>query len=146
MTSVTPGGFYGWPWSYYGQNVDTRVEPRNPDMVARALKPDYALGAHTASLGLTFYDAPMVPAWRNSAIIGQHGSWNREPRSGYKVVSVAFVDGRPVGLPQDILTGFLNAAGEAMGRPVGVQTDGTGALLVADDVGNVIWRVAPTRP
>jgi len=146
MTSVTPGGFYGWPWSYYGQNVDTRVEPRNPDMVARTLKPDYALGAHTASLGLTFYDGALVPAWRNTAIIGQHGSWNREPRSGYKVVSVAFVDGRPVGLPQDILTGFLNADGEAMGRPVGVQTDAAGALLVADDVGNVIWRVSPTRP
>lgn len=146
MTSVTPGGFYGWPWSYYGQTVDTRVEPRNPDMVARALKPDYALGAHTASLGLTFYDGSLVPVWQNAAIIGQHGSWNREPRSGYKVVSVAFVDGRPVGLPRDILTGFLNADGAAMGRPVGVQTDGTGALLVADDVGNVIWRVAPARP
>lgn len=146
MTSVTPGGFYGWPWSYYGQTVDSRVEPRNPDMVARALKPDYALGAHTASLGLTFYDRSLVPAWRNAAIVGQHGSWNREPRSGYKVISVAFVDGRPVGLPRDILTGFLNADGEAMGRPVGVQTDATGALLVADDVGNVIWRVSPTRP
>ena len=146
MTSVTPGGFYGWPWSYYGQTVDTRVEPRNPDMVARALRPDYALGAHTASLGLTFYDGTLVPAWRDAAIIGQHGSWNREPRSGYKVVSVAFVDGRPVGLPRDILTGFLNADGEAMGRPVGVQTDAAGALLVADDVGNVIWRVSPTRP
>ena len=146
MTSVTPGGFYGWPWSYYGQTVDTRVEPRNPDMVARTLRPDYALGAHTASLGLTFYDGTLVPAWRDAAIIGQHGSWNREPRSGYKVVSVAFVDGRPVGLPRDILTGFLNADGEAMGRPVGVQTDTAGALLVADDVGNVIWRVSPTRP
>ncbi|MGV9005580.1 MAG: PQQ-dependent sugar dehydrogenase [Brevundimonas sp.] len=146
MTSVTPGGFYGWPWSYYGQTVDTRVEPRNPDMVARALRPDYALGAHTASLGLTFYDGTLVPAWENAAIIGQHGSWNREPRSGYKVVSVAFVDGKPVGQPRDILTGFLNDDGEAMGRPVGVQTDATGALLVADDVGNVIWRVAPARP
>ncbi|WP_339933431.1 sorbosone dehydrogenase family protein [uncultured Brevundimonas sp.] len=146
MTSVTPGGFYGWPWSYYGQIVDSRVEPRNPDRVARALKPDYALGAHTASLGLTFYEGALVPAWRNAAIIGQHGSWNREPRSGYKVVSVTFVDGRPVGLPRDILTGFLNTDGEAMGRPVGVQTDATGALLVADDVGNVIWRVSPARP
>jgi glucose/arabinose dehydrogenase len=146
MTSVTPGGFYGWPWSYYGQNVDTRVEPRNPVMVARALKPDYSLGAHTASLGLTFYDGSLVPAWRNAAIIGQHGSWNRQPRSGYKVISVAFVEGRPVGQPRDILTGFLNAAGEAMGRPVGVQTDAVGALLVADDVGNVIWRVSPARP
>ena len=146
MTSVTPGGFYGWPWSYYGQTVDARVEPRNPDMVARALKPDYAMGAHTASLGLTFYEGDRVPAWHNAAIIGQHGSWNREPRSGYKVVYVNFLDGRPVGLPRDILTGFVNDDGEAMGRPVGVQTDATGALLVADDVGNVIWRVAPTRP
>ncbi|WP_339914759.1 sorbosone dehydrogenase family protein [uncultured Brevundimonas sp.] len=146
MTSVTPGGFYGWPWSYYGQTVDTRVEPRNPDMVARALRPDYSLGAHTASLGLTFYDGTRIPAWRNGAIIGQHGSWNRRPRSGYKVVFVPFVNGTPAGPPQDVLTGFLNSKGEAMGRPVGVQTGADGALLVADDVGNVIWRVSPGRP
>ena len=142
MTSVTPGGFYGWPYSYYGQTVDTRVEPRRPDLVASALKPDYALGSHTASLGLTFYDGTAFPqAYRSGAFIGQHGSWNRNPPSGYKVIFVPFSDGRPAGPPQDILTGFRNADGEALGRPVGVQVDRTGALLVADDVGNVIWRV-----
>ncbi len=142
MTSVTPGGFYGWPYSYYGQTVDTRVEPQRPDLVASALKPDYALGSHTASLGLTFYDGTAFPqAYRNGAFIGQHGSWNRNPPSGYKVIFVPFSDGRPAGPPQDILTGFRNADGEALGRPVGVQVDRTGALLVADDVGNVIWRV-----
>ena len=142
MTSVTPGGFYGWPYSYYGQTVDKRVEPQRPDLVASALKPDYALGSHTASLGLTFYDGTAFPqAYRNGAFIGQHGSWNRNPPSGYKVIFVPFSDGRPAGPPQDILTGFRNADGEALGRPVGVQVDRTGALLVADDVGNVIWRV-----
>ncbi len=147
MTSVRPGGHYGWPWSYYGQIVDTRVEPANPAMVARAIKPDYALGAHTASLGLTFYDGTSFPAaYSGGAFIGQHGSWNRTPPAGYKVIFVPFAGGQPVGPPQDILTGFLNGEGEAMGRPVGVQTDRTGALLVADDVGNVIWRVASTAP
>ena len=147
MTSVTPGAHYGWPWSYYGQNIDVRVEPANPAMVARAIRPDYALGAHTASLGLTFYDGTSFPAaYRGGAFIGQHGSWNRNPPVGYKVIFVPFSGGRPAGPPQDILTGFLNAGGEAMGRPVGVQTDRTGALLVADDVGNVIWRVASTAP
>ena len=142
MTSVTPGGFYGWPYSYYGQTVDTRVEPQRPDLVASALKPDYALGSHTASLGLTFYDGTAFPqAYRSGAFIGQHGSWNRNPPTGYKVIFVPFSDGRPAGPPQDILTGFRNADGEALGRPVGVQVDRTGALLVADDVGNVIWRV-----
>jgi len=142
MTSVTPGAFYGWPWSYYGQHVDARP-PANPEMVARAIRPDYALGAHTASLGLTFGEgaALLPPAWRNGAFVGQHGSWNRSVRSGYKVIFVPFVDGRPAGPPQDVLTGFLNAQGQAQGRPVGVQIDRLGALLVADDVGNVIWRV-----
>jgi glucose/arabinose dehydrogenase len=143
MTSVTPGGFYGWPWSYYGQTVDTRVEPANPEMVARAIKPDYALGAHTASLGLTFYDGTLIPAWRNYAIVGQHGSWNRSPPNGYRVIAVPFTSGRPNGTPIEILTGFLGEDGKARGRPVGVQTDRLGALLVADDVGNVIWRVTP---
>ena len=145
MTSVAPGGFYGWPWSYYGQTVDTRVKPERPDKVAAALRPDYALGAHTASLGLTFGEGAGFPAqYRGGAFIGQHGSWNRKPRSGYKVIFVPFANGVPNGGPQDILTGFLNENEQAMGRPVGVQFDGTGALLVADDVGNVIWRVSPT--
>jgi len=145
MTSVTPGGFYGWPWSYYGQTVDARVKPERPDMVARALKPDYALGSHTASLGLHFYEGSRFPAaYRNGAFIGQHGSWNRNPPSGYKVIFVPFTAGMPSGPPQDILTGFLSARGEALGRPVGVEMDATGALLVADDVGNAIWRVQAT--
>ncbi|MBK1969772.1 MULTISPECIES: PQQ-dependent sugar dehydrogenase [Brevundimonas] len=143
MTSVTPGGFYGWPWSYYGQNVDERVQPARPGMVARAIRPDYALGSHTASLGLTFYAGTLLPQWRNGAIIGQHGSWNRNPPSGYKVIFVPFRDGRPDGPPQDVLTGFRNARGEAMGRPVGVVVNGRGALLVADDVGDAVWRVTP---
>ncbi|MEO5811725.1 MAG: sorbosone dehydrogenase family protein, partial [Rhodanobacter sp.] len=137
-------GFYGWPWSYYGQIVDTRVEPRNPDMVARALRPDYALGAHTASLGLTFYAASLFPAhYRNGAFIGQHGSWNRKPRSGYKVIFVPFANGMPSGPSEDVLTGFLNKDGQAQGRPVGVAVDRQGSLLVADDVGNTVWRVTP---
>lgn len=146
MTSVTPGGFYGWPWSYYGQTVDVRVDPANPEAVARALRPDYALGAHTASLGLTFGEGRLFPdRYRGGAFVGQHGSWNRTPRSGYRVVFVPFAAGSPAGPPEDILTGFLNAQDQAMGRPVGVQFDGSGALLVADDVGNVIWRVSPDR-
>ena len=153
MTSVTPGAFYGWPWSYYGQTVDTRVEPANPAMVARALRPDYALGAHTASLGLTFGERGLFPAqFRGGAFVGQHGSWNRKPRNGYRVIFVPFSGGVPSGPPQDILSGFINDEDQAMGRPVGVQFDRLGALLVADDVGNVIWRVSPaaaapaTRP
>ncbi|ADL02459.1 PQQ-dependent sugar dehydrogenase [Brevundimonas subvibrioides] len=144
MTSVTPGAFYGWPYSYYGQHVDTRVQPQDPARVASAIAPDYALGAHTASLGLTFYESTLFPAtFRHGAFVGQHGSWNREPKSGYKVIFVPFSNGVPAGAPMDFLTGFLNDKGEAMGRPVGVQTDRQGALLVADDVGNVIWRVSP---
>ncbi|HST91455.1 MAG TPA: sorbosone dehydrogenase family protein [Brevundimonas sp.] len=145
MTSVTPGGFYGWPWSYYGQIVDERVKPPNPDMVARALKPDYALGAHTASLGLTFGEGTLFPPrYSGGAFVGQHGSWNRRPRAGYRVIFVPFAGGVPAGPPEEILTGFLSEDDKAMGRPVGVQFDGRGALLVADDVGNVIWRVSPT--
>lgn len=146
MTSVRDGGFYGWPYSYFGANVDTRVEPPRPDLVARAIRPDYALGAHTASLGLTFYQAALMPQYHGGALIGQHGSWNRKPRSGYKVVFVPFRNGRPNGAVQDVLTGFLDADGKARGRPVGVVTDAQGAILVADDVGNTIWRVAPARP
>jgi glucose/arabinose dehydrogenase len=143
MTSVRAGGFYGWPWSYYGQTVDTRVEPRRPDMVAKAIKPDYALGPHTASLGLTFSEgARLGPSFTNGAFIGQHGSWNRKPPSGYKVIFVPFSGGRPSGRPLDVLTGFLSPNGKAWGRPVGVEIARDGVLLVADDVGNKIWRVS----
>lgn len=146
MTSVTPGGFYGWPWSYFGQTVDERVKPARPDMVAKAMRPDYALGAHTASLGLTFAEGSLLGSgFANGAFVGQHGSWNRDPRVGYRVIFVPFADGMPSGMPRDVLTGFLNEKGEAMGRPVGVQFDRLGALLVADDVGNVIWRVSPSQ-
>lgn len=144
MTAVHDGAFYGWPYSYFGRHVDARVEPRRPDLVARAVAPDYALGAHTASLGLVFYQGELLPRrYAGGAFIGQHGSWNRQPPSGYKVIFVAFADGRPVGNPEDVLTGFLDAEGHALGRPVGVAVDRTGALLVADDVGNVVWRVHP---
>ena len=144
MTSVKDGGFYGWPYSYYGQHVDVRVEPQRPDLVAKAIAPDYALGAHTASLGLTFNTGTLFPDnMKNGAFVGQHGSWNRKPRSGYKVIFVPFADGRPSGKPQDVLTGFLDNKGEAQGRPVGVKIDKQGALLVADDVGNNVWRVTP---
>jgi glucose/arabinose dehydrogenase len=144
MTGVRPGGFYGWPWSYYGQIVDRRVKPARPDMVARAIRPDYALGPHTASLGLTFSEgARLGPIFASGAFIGQHGSWNRKPRSGYKVIFVPFQGGKPSGAPVEVLTGFLSSKGEAMGRPVGVQIARDGALLVADDVGNTIWRVSP---
>lgn len=147
MTSVKDGAFYGWPYSYFGQHVDDRVKPQRPDLVQSAIAPDYALGAHTASLGLTFYDAKaFAPRYWNGAFVGQHGSWNRKPHSGYKVVFVPFQDGKPSGPPEDVLTGFLSADGHAFGRPVGVAVDRTGALLVADDVGNAVWRVAPGKP
>ena len=133
LTSVRDGGFYGWPYSYFGQHVDDRVKPQRPDLVARALVPDYALGPHTASLGLAFHDG--------GAFVGQHGSWNRRPRSGYKVVFIPFTAGRPDGAARDVLTGFLDDRGNARGRPVGVAVDAAGALLIADDVGNVVWRV-----
>jgi glucose/arabinose dehydrogenase len=144
MTSVRDGGFYGWPYSYYGRHVDTRPKPPRPDLVARAIVPDYALGPHTASLGLAFYEASLLPArYAGGAFVGQHGSWNRNPRSGYKVIFVPFAGGRPSGAAIDVLTGFVDADGRARGRPVGVAVDAKGALLVADDVGNVIWRVTP---
>ena len=144
LTSVRDGGFYGWPYSYYGQHVDERVQPQRPDLVASAIVPDYALGAHTASLGLAFYTGNLFPGtYVNGAFIGQHGSWNRKPRSGYKVIFVPFADGKPHGMPQDVLTGFVNADGQALGRPVGVVVDKAGAVLVADDVGNTVWRVTP---
>jgi glucose/arabinose dehydrogenase len=145
MTSVKDGGFYGWPYSYFGQHVDTRVRFPRPDLVAQAIVPDYALGAHTASLGLAFNTGKLFPQeMADGAFISQHGSWNRRPRAGYKVIFVPFKDGKPSGKPQDVLTGFLNKDGEAQGRPVGVCLDKKGALLVADDVGNTIWRVTPS--
>ena len=147
LTSVRDGAFYGWPYSYYGQHVDKRVQPTRPDLVAKAIAPDYALGPHVAALGLAFYDGTALAArYRGGAFIGEHGSWNRKPRSGYKVVFVPFAGGKPSGEPEDILTGFVDGDGNARGRPVGVAVDGRGALLVADDVGNTVWRVATTTP
>lgn len=143
MTAVRDGAFYGWPYSYFGQHVDSRVKPQRPDLVASAIVPDYALGSHTASLGLASSSGTMLPAqYRHGMFVGQHGSWNRTPASGYKVVFVPFSGGTPSGMPSDVLTGFLNEHGDAMGRPVGVAIDKRGALLVADDVGNVVWRVS----
>jgi glucose/arabinose dehydrogenase len=143
MTSVRDGGFYGWPYSYYGTHVDTRVKPARPDLVATAIVPDYALGPHTASLGLAWSgSSSLSPQLTRGMFVGQHGSWNREPRSGYKVIFVPFTEaGDPAGMPVDVLTGFVKENGDAMGRPVGVAIDRRGALLVADDVGNAIWRV-----
>jgi glucose/arabinose dehydrogenase len=144
MTSVRDGGFYGWPFSYYGQHVDTRVKEQRPDLVAKALVPDFALGPHTACLGLTFYEGTLLPAhYAGGVFVGQHGSWNRKPLSGYKVIFVPFTNGQPSGMPEDVLTGFVDAQGNAYGRPVGVVVDRTGALLVADDVGNTVWRITP---
>jgi glucose/arabinose dehydrogenase len=147
MTAVKDGGFYGWPYSYFGQHLDDRVKPQRPDLVAKAIVPDYALGSHTASLGLAFFnEGNAMPArYRGGAFVGQHGSWNRSAKSGYKVIYVPFQNGSPAGMPEDILTGFLNEDGEALGRPVGVVFDASGALLVADDVGNTIWRVSASE-
>ena len=144
LTSVRDGGFYGWPYSYFGQHVDKRVDPPRPDLVAKAIVPDYALGSHVAPLGLVFYEADLLPSrYKDGAFIGLHGSWNRRPLSGYKVVFVPFSGGKPAGKMEDVLTGFVSPEGKAYGRPVGVAVDKTGAILVADDVGNVVWRVAP---
>ncbi len=148
MTAVKDGGFYGWPYSYYGAHVDGRVSPPRPDLVAAAIPPDYALGPHTASLGLAFAKPvagsgdSLPPAFTHGVFIGQHGSWNRKPRSGYKVIFVPFADGKPAGAPVDVLTGFLDRDDKAQGRPVGVAIGRDGALLVADDVGNTVWRVS----
>ncbi len=141
LTSVKDRAFYGWPWSYYGGVVDGRVQPQQPDMVSTAIAPDFALGTHVAPLGLAFSDARMPAEFASGAFIGEHGSWNRKPMSGYKVVFVPFIGGRPSGPPKDFVTGFLTPDGKAMGRPVGVALDKSGALLVADDVGNTVWRV-----
>ncbi len=143
MTRVQEGAFYGWPYSYWGQNVDKRVKPARPDLVAQARPPDYGLGPHTASLGLAAAtDSRLTPPFREGMFVGQHGSWNRKPPSGYRVVFIPFTNGKPSGMPIDVLWGFINDKGESYGRPVGVVMDKAGALLVADDVGNTIWRVA----
>jgi glucose/arabinose dehydrogenase len=143
LTAVRDGFFYGWPYSYFGQHVDDRVQPQRPDLVAKAATPDYALGSHTGSLGLAFYKEGALPTqYAGGAFIGQHGSWNRKPLSGYKVIFVPFAKGKPAGPPEDVLTGFVSAEGDARGRPVGIVVDRSGALLVADDVGNTIWRVS----
>jgi glucose/arabinose dehydrogenase len=146
LTSVKDGAFYGWPWSYFGQHVDERVQPPRPDLVAKAVKPDYALGAHVAPLGLAASDgAKLPPQFRSGMFIGQHGSWNRKPKSGYNVVFVPFAAGKPAGQPVEVLSGFLSPEGDAWGRPVGVAVDKRGALLVADDVGNIVWRVTAAK-
>jgi len=142
MTSVRDGAFYGWPYSYYGQHVDPRVMPQRPDLVEKAIAPDYALGSHVAPLGMTFYAAETLPEkYRGGAFVGEHGSWNRQKFNGYKVVFVPFEGGRPSGKAEDVVTGFLDKDDEARGRPVGVGVDAKGALLIADDVGNTVWRV-----
>ncbi|MEP7010261.1 MAG: sorbosone dehydrogenase family protein [Acidobacteriota bacterium] len=146
LTSVRDGGFYGWPYSYYGRHIDTRVKPQRPDLVAKALVPDYALGPHTASLGLAWSKGTTLPEpFGRGMFVGQHGSWNRKPRSGYKVIFVPFSGSAAAGEPIDVLTGFVKPDGEAMGRPVGVAIDKQGALLVADDVGNAVWRVTAAK-
>jgi len=145
MTSVKDGAFYGWPYSYYGQHVDARVRPQHPELVARAIPPDYALSSHVAALGLTFYTGSSFPAlFKGGAFVGEHGSWNRSEYNGYRVVFVRFAGGRPVGLPHNFVAGFIGPDGKARGRPVGVAIDRTGALLIADDVGNTVWRVTYT--
>jgi glucose/arabinose dehydrogenase len=143
MTSVKDGVFYGWPYSYYGQHVDPRVQPQRPDLVAKAIAPDYALSSHVAPLGMTFYEANALPAkYHGGAFVGEHGSWDRPRLNGYKVVFVPFKDGHPSGKAEDVVTGFVNDKDQARGRPVGVAVDKSGALLIADDVGNTVWRVS----
>jgi glucose/arabinose dehydrogenase len=147
MTSVKDGAFYGWPYSYYGQHVDPRVRPQRPDLVAKAILPDYALSSHVAPLGLAFSAGSRLPeAYRAGAFVGEHGSWNRDVLNGYKVVYVPFAGGHPSGPAQDVVTGFLDDKGNARGRPVGVAFDKSGALLIADDVGNTVWRVTAAAP
>jgi glucose/arabinose dehydrogenase len=147
ITSIRAGGFYGWPYAYFGQHVDPRVRPQRPDLVARTITPDYALGAHAAVLGLAFYTgASFPPTFRGGAFIGEHGSWNRAELNGYCVVYIPFSGGRPVGKPIDFVTRFIDSKGEARGRPVGVAVDRTGALLIADDVGKTVWRVSYAGP
>ena len=145
VTSVREHGFYGWPFSYWGQHVDTRVRPQDPAKVAAAIRPDYALGSHVAALGLAFSTPAMGPRFADGLFVGEHGSWNRNPPSGYRVVFVPFRDGRPAGDPVDVVTGFFGDEGKTRGRPVGVTVDPRGALLVADDLSNTLWRVPPAN-
>jgi hypothetical protein len=154
MTVVEDGAFYGWPYSYFGEHVDSRVKPQRPDLVDTARVPDYALGPHTASLGLAASRSGLLSGagvdalperFRNGMFVGQHGSWNRKPRSGYRVIFVPFANSKPAGMPIDVVTGFVTEDGDAYGRPVGVAIDRRGALLVADDVGNTVWRVTARR-
>jgi glucose/arabinose dehydrogenase len=142
LTSVREKGFYGWPYSYYGQNVDRRVQPQRPDLVAKAIKPDYALGSHVAALGLWFYTGDMLSQYKGGAFVAEHGSWDRTPLSGYQVIYVPFANGMPSGPAQPVVTGFHSADEKQLfGAPVGLAQDAEGALLIADDVGNVVWRV-----
>lgn len=145
LTSVREGGFYGWPYSYWGQNVDPRAQPQDPEKVATAIRPDYSLGSHVAALGVAFSNPAMGGSFADGAFVGEHGSWNRSVPAGYKVVFVPFRDGRPVGEPIDFVTGFLRDDGKTRGRPVGVTVDPRGALIVADDLGNTVWRVTPSE-
>jgi glucose/arabinose dehydrogenase len=145
LTSVKDGAFYGWPYSYWGQHVDDRVRPQDPQKVASAIKPDYALGSHVAALGVDFSEPAMGPKFAEGVFVGEHGSWNRANPAGYKVVFVPFRDGRPNGPPVDFVTGFLGTDGKTRGRPVGVTVDPRGALIVADDLSNTVWRVTPKR-
>jgi glucose/arabinose dehydrogenase len=143
MTSVKEGAFYGWPYSYYGQHVDPRVKPQRPDLVAKAIPPDYALSSHVAALGLAFDTGSSFPAmFKGGAFVGEHGSWNRHQLNGYRVVFIRFANGKPVGKPMNFVAGFINKDGNARGRPVGVAFDRTGALIIADDVGGTVWRVS----
>jgi glucose/arabinose dehydrogenase len=147
LTSVQDGGFYGWPYSYYGEHLDPRVQPQRPDLVAKAIVPDYALSSHVAPLGLAMYSGSELPgSYRGGAFVGEHGSWDRTPLNGYKVVFVPFSGGKPSGPAQDVVTGFLDANDHARGRPVGLAVDRSGALLIADDVGDAVWRVSSARP
>ncbi|MCQ4288725.1 sorbosone dehydrogenase family protein [Pseudomonas stutzeri] len=145
LTSVQEGGFYGWPYSYWGQNVDDRVRPQDPEKVAATITPDYALGSHVAALGLDFSEPSMGEQFADGVFIGEHGSWNRKNPVGYKVIFVPFSDGRPSGPPVDFVTGFRTEDGKTRGRPVGVTVDPSGALIVADDLANTVWRVTRTQ-
>ena len=147
LTSVQDGGFYGWPYSYYGQHIDPRVQPQRLDLVAKAIAPDYALSSHVAPLGLVFYTGTNLPGhYRGGAFVGEHGSWNRAVMNGYKVIYIPFVDGRPSGPPEDVVTGFLVDGDKARGRPVGLAVDSKGGLLIADDTGSSVWRVSAASP
>jgi glucose/arabinose dehydrogenase len=146
LTSVKEGAFYGWPYSYWGQNVDPRAQPQNPEKVASAIPPDYALGSHVAALGVSFSTSAMGAKFADGAFVGEHGSWNRTPPAGYRVVFVPFQNGKPAGDPVDFATGFLTDDGKARGRPVGVTVDPKGALIIADDMANTVWRVTPNQP